>query len=314
MQVNWKKLATEIGAVDQYGTYLSLKAIEIILGEDFFAQAVKYSMSLEDGWCLSEGVLRVLRPLGMKHCYNIFKNSHDLEDRRGAVYLMKYVSDRDILNYIPEFLADPDEEIQRAIVQILDQMLFWGEIEHENIIPILESAINHPNKEVRRFAIGEVHGETIHGMDSFIENLADALWDELYRWKRRFKFETIHGFDLSCLPWHGQIKLSFQTSQEDFELSEAYSDECEWYFNTWRLGDLPCDGYKIESVKKWMKMEYEKSGMSLQCLELFLNACATAVKSYAVQNILQEYNLSPDFQVTIFNFNAAKPWKNYYKV
>lgn len=187
-----------------------------------------------------------------------------------------------------------------------------GEIEHEDTVSILESAINHPNEEVRRFAIGEVHGETIHGMDSFIENLADALWDELYNWKRRFKFETIHGFDLSCLPWDGQIKLSFLTSQEDFELSDAYSDE--WYFNTWRLGDLPCDGYKIESVRKWMKKEYEKSGMSFQCLELFLNACTTAVKSYEIQNRLQEYNLSQDFQITILNFNAAKPWKNYYRV
>jgi hypothetical protein len=245
----------------------------------------------------------------LAHCYNIFKNSNDLEDRQSAVFFMKYVSNNDVLKHIPEFLADPDEQIQSAIVEILDRMLF-DEIEHKDIIPILESAINHPNEKVRRFAIGVVHDETILGMADFIENLSDALWDELYDWKRRFKFETIHGFDLSCLPWNGQIKLSFLTSQEDFELSDAYSEE--WYFNTWRLGDLPCDGYQINSVRKWMKMEYEKCGMSLQCLELFLNACATAVKSYRVQNILQEFNLSQDFKITILNFNAAKPWRNYY--
>ena len=228
----------------------------------------------------------------MKHCYNIYKTGEELEERRSAVGLLKYTSDREVLEYIPEFLADPDERIQRTVVEILDQMRFWRVIDDEDMISVLESAVDHPNEEVRRLAIGVVSEETIQGIADFIESLEDDLWIELYSWKRRLKFETVHGFDLRCVPWYGQLQLSFLTDREDFDLSEAYSDE---YHFTWRLDDLPCCGRGVEATGQWMQKEYEKSGFSLQCVELFLEACVTALKSSRIQNILREYNLSQDF-------------------
>jgi hypothetical protein len=312
MQVEWETLAKEIGAVNFYSTQLGLNTIEILLGEDFFIQAVECCIDLEEGWILAEGVLRILRPLGMKHCYQIYKTSHDLEDRRNAVALLKYTSDRQVLEYLPEFLADPDEHIQRSIIEIIDQMLFWRAITYEDIIPILELAANHPNEEVQRLAIGTVNEETIQGMAEFTKNLADALRGELYNWKRRFKFETIHGFDLRCVPWYGQLELSFLTAQEDFDLSEAYSDE---YYSKWRLNDLPYCKCEIETVGEWMQKEFEKSGASLQYLEIFLSACATALKSSQVQKILRKYNLSQDFQITVFSPNQSSfPRKNFYPI
>jgi hypothetical protein len=74
MQVEWGTLATEIGAVNSYSTQLGLNTIEILLGEDFFSQAVECCIDLEEGWILAEGVLRILRPLGMKHCYHIYNS------------------------------------------------------------------------------------------------------------------------------------------------------------------------------------------------------------------------------------------------
>jgi Glutamine amidotransferase class-I/HEAT repeats len=201
---------------------LSLDAIETLLGEDFFAQAVECCINLDEGWGLAEGVLRILRPLGIKHCYNIYKTSKEPEERQSAVWLLKYTSNREVLEYIPEFLADPDERIQRTVVEILDQMRFWREIDDEDLISVLESAINHPNEEVRKLAIGVVSEETIQGIADFIESLEDDLWSELYHWKKRLKFETVHGFDLRCVPWYGQLQLSFLTDREDFDLSEAY--------------------------------------------------------------------------------------------
>jgi HEAT repeats len=310
MQVEWKKLATELGAVNVYSTQLSLDAIETILGEDFFVQAIEYCISLKEGWCLPEGVLKILRPLGMKHCYHIYKTSHDHEERLSAVWLLKYTSDRKVLEYIPEFLADPDEDIQRIVFQILDQMLFWNAIKYEDIIPILEAAANHPNEEVRRLAIGIVSEETIQGMTDFTEKLTNALHRELSCWEKRFKFETIHGLDLRCVPWYGQLELSFLTAQEDFKLSEAYSEE---YYSRWRLDDLPCCGHEIETVRSWMEKEFEKSGASLQYLELFLAACVTALKSSKIQKILRKYNLSPDFQITVFIPNSSFPRENFYQ-
>ncbi|AFY91665.1 HEAT repeat domain-containing protein [Chamaesiphon minutus] len=309
MQVEWGELSAEIGAVNFYETQLGLNAIETLLGEDFFIQAVKCCISLEEGWLLAEGVLRILRPLGMKHCYHIYKTSHDIEERRNGVSLLKYTSDRKVLEYIPEFLADPDEHIQRSVIEILDQMLFWRAIDYEDIIPILESAANHPNKEVRRLAIGTVNEETIQGMTDFTANLVDVLRKELYQWKRRLKFETIHGLDLRCVPWYGRLELSFLTAQEDFDLSEAYSDE---YYCRWRLNNLPCCESEIEAVGKWMEREFDKSGTSLQYLEIFLSACVTALKSSQIQKILRKYNLSQNFQITVFSPNSSFPRRNFY--
>jgi hypothetical protein len=309
MKIDWGELETEIGVGNLQSTQFSLDAIEKILGEDFFIQAVECCINLDEGWGLAEGVLRILRPLGMKHCYKIYKTSQDLEERRSAVWLLKYTSDRKVLEYIPEFLADPKAHIQRTVIEILDQMLFWRDINYENIVPILEVVANHPNEEVRKLAIGTTNEETIRGMANFTENLADALRSELYHWKRRLKFETIHGFDLRCIPWYGKLELSFLTSQEDFGLSEAYSDK---YYSEWRLGDLPCYGSKIEAVRQWMQIEFGKSGASLQCLEMFPSACATALKSSQVQKILLKYNLAQDFQVTVFSPNSSFPRKNFY--
>jgi hypothetical protein len=309
MQVEWKKLAMELGAVNLQGTHLSLTAIETLLGEDFFIQAVEYCISLEEGWGLPEGVLRILRPLGMKHCYHIYKTSHDLEERRSAAWLLKYTSDRQVLEYIPELLADPDEQIQIIVVQILDQMLFWRAINYEDIIPILELAANHPNKELKRLALGIVNEETIRGMTDFTINLTNVLQKELSHWKRRFKFETIHGLDLRCVPWNGRLEISFLTAQEDFDLSEAYSDE---NYSRWRLADLPCFGCEIEAVQLWMEKEFEKSELLLQCLEIFLSACVTALKSQQIQKVLRKYNLSPDFQITVFSPNPSFPRQNFY--
>jgi hypothetical protein len=258
---------------------------------------------------LAEGVLKILRPLGMKHCYHIYKTSSDIEERRSAVWLLKYTADRKVLEYIPEFLADPDEQIQTTVFQILDQMLFGNAIRYEEAISILELGANHSNQEVRRLAIGFVNEETIQGITDFTEKLADALSRELYQWKKRLKFETIHGLDLRCIPWYGGLELSFLTVQEDFDLSKAYSDE---YYSKWRLDDLPFYWREIDTVSQWMEKEFEKSGASLQYLEIFLFACATALKSSKIQKILRKYNLSQDFQITVFSPNSSLPRRNFY--
>ena len=309
MQVDWRKLANELGAVNIYSSHLGLAAIEEILGEDFFRQAVEYCLRLEEGWCLSEGVLRILRPLGMKHCYDIYKNSNDPEERQAAVWLLKYTSDREVLEYIPEFLADPDENIQGTIFQILDQMLFWRAIHYEDIIPILESAANHPNQEIRKLATRFVNEETIQGMNDFTEKVTGVLICELSNWKKRLKFETIHGLDLRCVPWFGQLELSFLTDKEDFDLPDAYSEE---YYSKWRLDNLPYFSSEIEEATQWMQEEVEKSVASLKCTELFLSACVSALKSSKVQKILRKYNLAQNFQITVFNHNSSFPRKNYY--
>jgi hypothetical protein len=310
MKVDWNALAKELDIEDIYVGGDGYRAIVSILGEEFFEQAVENTINLRDSWMLSEGVLKILAPLGMKHCYKIYKTSDDLEARRSATYFMKYLGDKGVLKYLPEFLADPDERIQGNVIEIIDQMCFKRKIDDEDIIPILQSALEHPNERVRKFAIGTIHEQTVQGIAKFGEELEDALWGELWQWEKRLKFDTIHAFDLRCLPWSGQIQLSFLTNQEEFQLSEAYTEE---FYNTWRLDDLPHHGDRLKDLGQWVGQEYEKSGKSLKSIDLFLQIFGSALNSSSVQERLNKFNLAEDFQITVFNTYATRSWENFYK-
>lgn len=309
MKVDWKELAEELGTVDCYTTSDGFAALFQILGEDFIAEAVNHYVSLHDGWMLAEGVLKLLKPLGMEHCYKIYKHNDDPEVRQRASYFLKYISDRGVLNYLPELLADPDENVQNNFVEILDQLLFGGLINREDVVHLLTLAVEHPNEKVRQFALGELSEELAQGLPDFAEKLGDELWSELFYWKQILKFEHIHCLDLQCLPWYGQINLSFLSAQENFDISRAFDEE---NFYQWRLGSLPYHGDKIQSLGQWMKTEYESSGKSLQVVNAFRSACKEAICSDQVQNILLEFNLVEDFKITMIDDNSPKPWQNLY--
>jgi hypothetical protein len=311
VNVNWAKLAEELGAGSGYSTEIGYRAIVSILGEEFFENAVEHTIDLKDGWCLSEGVLRILAPLGMKHCYHLYKTSPDIEVRRSATYFMKYLGDRGVLDYLPEFLVDPDEVIQNNVIEIIDQMYFLSKLDDEELMPILESALNHPNKKIREFAGGSIHKETLQGAATFAEDFEAALGAELWQWKKRLSHETIHAFDLQLLPWAGTIKLSFLTDQEKFISSDAYSEDC---YGKWRWSDVPYHSDQLPCLGGLMQKEYEKSRRSLKSIELFLEAAVTAINSSRIQKILRKYQRSKDFQITVFNVFTDRPWKNFYSI
>ena len=128
---------------------------------------------------------------------------------------------------------------------------FKRKIDDEDIMPLLESVLDHPNERVRNFAIGTVHEETIQGMAGFIQEFQENLSNELHHWQKRLKFETIQAFDLCCLPWFCQIELNFLTTQEDFDRGKAYE---EGHYYVWRLKNLPHHGMLSQkSVIGWVK-------------------------------------------------------------
>lgn len=158
MKVDWEALARELGTLTDFGgeiggSHLGIQAIEYILGSEFFEQAVEHYISSKPGFELARSVLLRLKPwLGMKHCYEIFKHSNNLVARRSAVELLRVVGDRKVLEWIPEFLADPDPDIQAWGMGVIDQLLFWELLFDEDVQPILESALNHDNPYVREQA------------------------------------------------------------------------------------------------------------------------------------------------------------------
>lgn len=88
----------------------------------------------------------------MKYCYEIYKHTNDIEAKRSAVELLRVVSDRRVLEWIPEFLEDSDESVQNSGIGIIDQLLFWEIFHDEDVRPILESAMNHPSEYIRKQA------------------------------------------------------------------------------------------------------------------------------------------------------------------
>jgi hypothetical protein len=158
MKVDWEALARELGTLTDFGgelggSHLGTQAIEHILGAEFFEQAVEYYISSKPGFELARSVLLRLKPVsGMNHCYEIFKCSKNIVARRSAVELLRVVGDRKVLEWIPEFLDDPDLDIQSWGIGIIDQLLFWELVFDEDVQLILESALNHDNAYIREQA------------------------------------------------------------------------------------------------------------------------------------------------------------------
>jgi uncharacterized protein len=141
MKVNWEELARELKSLTKSGeiggSSLGVEAIELILGRDFFEQAVEQYITFKPGFELARSVLLVIKPwTAMKYCYDIYKNTDDIEIKRSAIGLLKVISDRRVLEWLPEFLADPDEGVQNGGMGIIDQLLFW-EIHHQRCVDIL---------------------------------------------------------------------------------------------------------------------------------------------------------------------------------
>lgn len=156
-QIDWQALAIEVGALKEKGetgsSAFALRAIEILLGENNLRQAVEFYIKLKPGSELARSVLWLLHPFSaMKHCYDIYKSDAPLQDRRQAVELLRVVADRRAVGWIVEFLEDEDEEIQGWGAGVLDQLLWSGLVQPEEVEPLLQKAEVHENSYVKERA------------------------------------------------------------------------------------------------------------------------------------------------------------------
>ena len=156
--IDWVEISRKIGQNKPpiYSSSNAMLALEQIIGEDVLRQAVSHYVAWKPERELTRQVLWRLRPWSaMQRCYEIYRSDADREDRRAAVELLDVVGDERVLDWIDEFLADPDEWIQQGAVNILDQMLFGGGIRYnepamEKVDRLLASAKTHPNFRVRQ--------------------------------------------------------------------------------------------------------------------------------------------------------------------
>ena len=162
MSVNWQGLASQLASVEtdsdgarreRGGADLARAALEIVLTPDALVGAVDHCVSLKPGFELARSVLSLLRPWSaMLRCNELFSTARDLEVRRSAVELLRVVADRRVVPWIPMFLADPDPGIQSWGIGILDQLVFSGSIDSEEVRPLIALALAHENNSVRTVA------------------------------------------------------------------------------------------------------------------------------------------------------------------
>jgi len=88
----------------------------------------------------------------MQHCYQIYKSNRSLAERSTAIELLRVVADERALEWVPEFLNDPDPNIQNWGVGVLDQLLWGGDVDADSCAALLDMARNHSNPSVREQA------------------------------------------------------------------------------------------------------------------------------------------------------------------
>jgi hypothetical protein len=153
-EIDWEKLATDLGALtpngETGGSEPARRALELLIGEDALRSSVDYYIDRRPGSELARSVLWQLRPwCAMSYCYEIFKGSRDVEDRRTAVELLRVVADARVIPWITEFLKDNDLGIQDWGIGVLDQLL-WSELTWpDDVEDLIETSAQHQNEYVR---------------------------------------------------------------------------------------------------------------------------------------------------------------------
>ena len=177
--IDWLKLSQNYREREQRSLTASV-AIEQIIGEDVVRQAVDYYVGWKPESELARSVLWQLRPWSaMQRCYEIYRSDAAVEDRRTAIELLRVVADERVLDWITEFLTDPDAGIQNWSMGILDQMLFGGDIRNsetamEKVEQLLAAAEQHTSPAVRQVAASL-------RADEATRQAREEAWDEFYR-------------------------------------------------------------------------------------------------------------------------------------
>lgn len=152
--MDWTALAEQLRTLRPDGEVTSSedygRAIEVIVGPELIRSAVEHYVAGRPGMSLARGVLtRLQPPSAMTLCYEIFRNSDDIEARRAAVDLLRDVANRDALKWIDQFLADSDQGIQNYGLGIVEQLLWRGVIGPEECEVHLARAEQHNSEGVR---------------------------------------------------------------------------------------------------------------------------------------------------------------------
>jgi hypothetical protein len=160
-KIDWEALAREMGLLlgtgadrkEAAGRNDARAALDQIIGHGAIRDAVDRYVADQPGSELARAVLRLFRSaVAMERCHEIFRESSDVNRRRSAVELLRMVADGRALEWVPEFLSDPDEGIQNWAIGVVDQLMFADLVGLDECQSVLALAAKHPSAYVRDMA------------------------------------------------------------------------------------------------------------------------------------------------------------------
>jgi len=155
-RIDWESLARQLGTLSEDGrehggARHAIAAITVLIGADKLRDAVDWILEDRPGSELARAVLAVLNPWSaMERCYEVYRAEPDHGRRCSALLILKAAADYRALGWIPILLSDPDENMQALGIDILDQMIFGGNVEPDECEQILSGAAQHENPWVRK--------------------------------------------------------------------------------------------------------------------------------------------------------------------
>lgn len=161
--IDWGALAEAAGLINETtgggfsergGTLEAERAICGLLGDDVLIGAVNHAIKLVRGSNLAQSVLRILRPpSAMDRCRQIWLSDADEEARGLAIWLLKDIADNRVLEWVPDFLSDRNQTVQRCGIMIVDQLILDGFASIDDVMYIINLARDHPDAFIREQAL-----------------------------------------------------------------------------------------------------------------------------------------------------------------
>lgn len=134
------------------GTQVARHALAELIGDKTWRDGVRDYIAHDEAAEMIRSVLHVVRPkAAARECIRIWREGQGA-DRAMAIELLRVVADLEVLDLVPEFLADPDQEVQAWGAGVVDQMVGDGMAEPDQVEACLLLMESHAAEAVRDFA------------------------------------------------------------------------------------------------------------------------------------------------------------------
>ncbi|MBM4256368.1 MAG: ankyrin repeat domain-containing protein [Deltaproteobacteria bacterium] len=152
--IDWQALAQQLGTLrssgESGGDDPARRALDVIIGPEQLRAAVDHYLAYRPGRELVRSVLHILHSwTATQYCYDVYRSNANLDMRRAAVELLRFIADNRALVWVEEFLTDEDAEIQGWGLALVDQLLFSERAFPEECSPFLDKAEQHANPHIR---------------------------------------------------------------------------------------------------------------------------------------------------------------------